>query len=105
MFIAITRSGLIELHDAANFSSFKIVDWSGKGPLELAVALDGLASLTPDGTAAWVDAAAVPKLLAIAPTEQWHTSFCNMVTSARKLGWLREATGAVRAHIERAQVA
>jgi hypothetical protein len=105
MFIAITRSGLIERHDAANFRSFKIVDWSGKGPLELAVALDGLATLTPDDTAAWGDAAAVPKLFAIAPTEQWQTSFSNTVTSVRKLGWVGAATGAPRAHVERAEVA
>jgi hypothetical protein len=29
----------------------------------------------------------------------------SMLASARKFGWIDEATGAVRAHIERAEVA
>jgi hypothetical protein len=105
MVIAITRSGRIELQDAANFRAFKILDRSGKNRLELAAALDGFATLTPDGTAAWVDASAVPKLLPAAPTAEWQTSFNSMVAAARKFGWVDEATGAVRAHIERAEVA
>jgi hypothetical protein len=105
MFITITRAGHIELQDAANFCAFKIVDRSGKGPVELAAALDGFATLTPDGTAAWVDSSAVPKLLPVAPTAEWQTSFNSMLASARKFGWIDEATGAVRAHIERAEVA
>jgi hypothetical protein len=105
MFITITRGGHIELQDAANFCAFKIVDRSGKGRVELAAALYGFATLTPDGTAAWVNASAVPKLLSVAPAAEWQTSFKSMLTSARKFGWIDEATGAVRAHIERAEVA
>jgi hypothetical protein len=52
MFITITRAGHIELQDAANFRAFKIVDLSGKSHGELAAALEGLATLTSDGTAA-----------------------------------------------------
>jgi hypothetical protein len=105
MFITITRAGHIELRDAADFRAFKIVDRSGKGRVELAAALDGLATLTSDGTAAWVDASAVPKLLPVAPSAEWQTSFNSMLASARRFGWVDEATGAVRAHIERAEVA
>jgi hypothetical protein len=105
MFIAITRSGQIELQDAGNFRAFKILDRSGKSRVELAAALDGFATLTPDGTAAWVDASAVPKLLPAAPTAEWQTSFSTMIAAAGKFGWVDEATGAVRAHIERAEVA
>ena len=105
MFITITRAGHIELQDAANFRAFKIVDLSGKSHGELAATLDGVATLTADGTAAWVDASAVPKLLPVAPTAEWQTSFNSMIESARKFGWVDEATGAVRAHIERAEVA
>jgi hypothetical protein len=104
MFITITRSGQIELQDAANFRAFKILDRSGKSPVELAAVLDGFATLTPDGTAAWVDASAVPKLLPVAPTAEWQTSFNAMLAAASKFGWVNEATGAVRAHIERAEV-
>ena len=105
MLITITRSGHIELQDAANFRAFKILDRSGKSPVELAASLDGLATLTPDGTAAWVDAAAVRKLLPVAPTAEWQNSFDAMVAAASKFGWVNETTGAVRAHIERAEVA
>jgi hypothetical protein len=105
MFIAITRSGHIELQDAANFRAFKILDRSGKSLVELAAALEGLATLTADGSTAWVDASAVPKLLAVAPTAEWHASFNAMLSAARKFGWVNEATGRVRAHIERAEVA
>ena len=105
MFIAITRTGDVELQDSANFRAFKIVDRSGKGVSELAALLDGLATLTPDGAAAWVDPSAVPKLLPVAPTAEWQTSFDSMLASAKKFGWVDEATGAVRAHIERAKVA
>jgi hypothetical protein len=105
MFMAITCSGHIELQDAANFRAFKILDLSRKGAVELAAALDGFATLTPDGKAAWVDPSAVPKLPPVAPTAEWQTSFNNMLASAHKFGWVDEATGAVRAHIERAEVA
>jgi hypothetical protein len=105
MFITVTRSGHIELQDAGNFRAFKIVDRSEKSLVELAAVLDGLATLTPDGAAAWVDASAVPKLLPSAPTAEWQTSFNSMLAAARKSGWVDEATGAVRAHIEKAEVA
>jgi hypothetical protein len=105
MFITITHSGHTELQDAANFRAFKILDRSGKSPAELAAALDGFATLTPDGTAAWVDASAVSRLLPVAPTAEWLTSFNAMVAAASKFGWVNETTGALRAHIERAEVA
>jgi hypothetical protein len=105
MFITITRSWHIELQDSANFRAFKILDRSGKSPDEIAAALDGFATLTPDGTAAWVDVAAVPKLLPVAPTAEWQTPFNAMVAKASKSGWVDEAKGAVRTHIERAEVA
>jgi hypothetical protein len=65
----------------------------------------GIETLTPDGAAAWVDASAVPKLMPDAPTAEWRASFDAMLRAARKFGWIDEATGRVRAHIERAEVA
>ena len=105
MIISISRSGHVELQETDNFRAFKILDRSGKDRRDLAAALDGVATLTPDGAAAWVDALAVPKLLPGAPTEEWNASFDAMLAAARKFGWINEATGHVRAHIERAEVA
>jgi hypothetical protein len=79
MFITITRSGHIELQDAANFRAFKVLDRSGKSTVELVAALEGFATLTPDGTAAWVDASAVPKLLP-------HCANCGMADLVQRHG-------------------
>jgi hypothetical protein len=100
MIIAITPSGQVELRDAENFRAFKIVDEAGGGSQRLEAALSGLATLTDDGKAAWVVPGRLPALAGAAATDAWRASLAKMIAAAGKFGWVNEADGTVRAHIE-----
>jgi len=99
MIIAVTSSGTVELRDAENFRAFKIIDETG-GATVLADCLSGLATLTPDGQAAWVDPGELAVLAGADATEAWRASLAGMILAARRYGWVNEADGSVRAHIE-----
>lgn len=100
MIIAVTASGAVELRDPDNFRAFKIVDEMGKGPERLSTALAGLARTEPDGKSAWVQTSGIARLLPAPPTPGWQAAFDGMLAFARKHGWVDDAAGTVRAHVE-----
>ncbi len=100
MIIAVTSSGVVELRDAENFRAFKIVDATGSGAAYVAKCLSDLATLTEDGKAAWVVPDRLPAMAGDVATDAWRASFAQMISSAKKFGWVNEVDGTVRAHIE-----
>ncbi|HUK58927.1 MAG TPA: hypothetical protein VLV50_06815 [Stellaceae bacterium] len=100
MIINVTEAGAAELLERDDFKNFKIaVAPSAAAPAALARALQGIATLEPDGKTAWVKADALRTWQGRAQPTEWVTSFDKMVESVRRFGWVRE-DGTVRAHIE-----
>ena len=100
MIIAITSAGQVELRDAENFRAFKVVDATGGSLERVAQCLSGLATLTDDGKAAWVVPDRLTQLAGDLATDTWRASLAQMISAARKFGWVNEANGTIRAHIE-----
>ena len=101
MIIVVTQSGALELRDHESFRAFKIVDESGANSNDLSSALAGIARLAADGNAAWVSPEGLMRLLPAPPSVEWRVAFDNMVGLVAKHGWVHEADGTIRAHIER----
>jgi hypothetical protein len=100
MIIHVTEAGTSELRERDDFKNFKIaVERSGAAPDFIARALQGIATLEPDGKTAWVKADALRHWQGRAQAPEWVASFDKMVESVRRFGWVRE-DGAVRAHVE-----
>ena len=101
MIITITKSGDIELREPNDFKGFKVlVEKPGASTADIAAALKSLATLDPDGKSAWVSQNALKHSKAAPQTAEWAASFDKMVDSVKRFGWVNEADGTVRAHIE-----
>jgi hypothetical protein len=103
MFIQV-RAGKASLQDAGNFRAFKIVCDGAEGDLEgLRAALAGLADVDGDGHA-WVAPAVLRADPAVAADAAWQQGFDAMIEKARPHGWVHPDSGAIRAHIEWANI-
>lgn len=101
MIIAITEAGTLDLRDADNFRDFKIVvERAGADQAFIANALAGVASMDPDGKHAWVSQAALKRWQGREQSAAWIASFDKMVNAVRKFGWVDDAGGTVRGHLE-----
>jgi hypothetical protein len=103
MIIHVGADGTVQLRDANDFKSFKIVVARRDASAEFtASALQGIASVDPDGNTAWVSQQALRRWQGRPQPEDWLAAFDKMVDSVRRFGWVRDADQTVRAHIERA---
>ena len=103
MIIAITAAGTLELKEPDDFKGFKIVaEKPGATDAEIATALAGVATADADGKHYWVTQAAMKNWGGKAQPAEWAASFDAMLEKVKKYGYVDEATGNVKAHIERA---
>lgn len=103
MIIAITTAGALELKEADDFKGFKIaVEKPGMSDTEIAAALKGVATLDAEHKHAWVSQDALKNWKGKSQPAEWSASFEKMVEKVKPFGWIDEATGNVRGHIERA---
>jgi hypothetical protein len=96
MIVHYSAEGGLELRDASEFKTFKLV-------LEgCAVARPDIAGVTfvDDGNAL-VRIDAVPALCGAPADPAWRAGLDAMVTAAAKYGWIDEATQSIKAHVER----
>ncbi len=102
MIIAITQTGALELQEPNDFKGFKIaVENPGMTDAEIAAALDGVATPVGDDKHFWVSQAALKAMHGNPQTADWTASFEKMVEKVKPFGWIDEATGNIRGHIER----
>ena len=99
MIIRLTADTAPRLDDADNFRAFKIVASQSLDRVALTRALGTLGRLADDDHA-WIDEAALRELANRPDDQTWHDSATAMIGYARKAGFIDEATGAIRAHIE-----
>jgi hypothetical protein len=101
MIIHIVSATQVELNDRENFKAFKItLSDAGLSQADIVAALTGIATVDADGKTAWVSGAALKNWRGEAQPAEWIASFDNMVEAVKKYGWVNEADGTVRAHIE-----
>jgi len=102
MIIHVTPAGTAELREPDDFKNFKIVVERKDASSDfIAGALQGIATLEPDGKTAWVSQQALRQWQGRAQPAEWVAAFDKMVESVRRFGWVRD-DGAVRAHVEAA---
>jgi|SRR5579859_801839 len=100
MIIHIASPSSVELQDADNFKAFKITLGGPLSQADVTAALTGIAAVDADGKTAWVSGAALKNWKGKPQPAEWQTSFDKMVDAVKKFGWVNEADGSVRAHIE-----
>lgn len=101
MIIVVEASGEVALREPDDFRAFKIVVESGElSNAALAQRLEGIATLNDDGKTAWVSQDAVRRISPKGSSPDWLASFDKMVQSVKRFGWVDDAAGTVRAHIE-----
>jgi len=97
MFIHVTKDFAVALEEPQDFKKFKLViDAPGSDAARLSTALDGVATLDPEGHA-WVSEAWLRSRDNAAP---WQDGLTAMIGVAKKYGWVDEGKKAIRAHIE-----
>ena len=102
MIIAITAAGTLELKEPDDFKGFKIVaEKPGATDAEIAAALKPIATPDADGKHFWVHQSALKSWNGKPQSAEWVASFDAMVEKVKKYGFIDEATGDVRGHIER----
>ena len=102
MIIHIASAGSVELQDADNFKAFKITLGGPLSHADVASALSGIARVDADGKTAWVSGDALKNWNGKPQPAEWQASFDKMVDAVKKFGWVNEADGTVRAHVESA---
>lgn len=95
--IVVSRNG-VALEQQDDFRAFRIDVRDGLAQDALRHALAPLATL--EGAHAWVSEAALRGLPAVRDDAAWQGKLDGMVAYARTRGWV-DASGAIRAHIER----
>jgi hypothetical protein len=103
MIIAITAAGSLELREKDDFKGFKIVaEKPGATDAEIAEALKGIGALDAEHKHAWITQDAMKNWGGHPAPADWVASFDAMLEKVKKYGFVDEATGNIRAHIERA---
>jgi hypothetical protein len=100
MIIKVAADRTVSLEEPDNFRAFKMVI-AGK-PAALAdfrLALTSVAELI-DADTAWVSAEALRRMPNVEGNEAWQQGFATMMEKARPYGWIDEARGAIKAHVE-----
>jgi len=97
MFVHVTKDFAVALEEPGDFKKFKLViDAPGKDAARLSTALDGVATLDPEGHA-WVSE---DWLRSRDSAAAWQDGLAAMIAVAKKYGWVDEQKKAIRAHIE-----
>ncbi|MBX9774066.1 MAG: hypothetical protein K2Y71_06595 [Xanthobacteraceae bacterium] len=100
MFVTLTADRRVLLGDRDNFRAFKLVVEGRREDLDaVQSALTGTAEL-PDADTAWISQAALRARPEVAQDAVWQQSFDAMIEKARPHGWIDDARGAIKAHVE-----
>ena len=100
MIIHIKSAHDVELQDPENFKAFKVTLAGPLSQADITAALTGIAKVDADGKTIWVSQSALKNWKGKPQPAEWQASFDKMVDAVKKFGWVNEADGTVRAHVE-----
>lgn len=93
------KNGLVSLQEPDQFKAFKLVIDAAPGSWpEVAADFEGIA--TVDDASAWVAQRAVRNMSGREDDATWRQAFDAMLDKARPHGWIDDATGDIKAHVE-----
>lgn len=100
MIIRLARDGALLLDAPEDFKRFKVVvEDAGKDVARARAALAKIAKLE-DAATAWVAEAALRGWDGLKNDKAWQDGLTAMIAKAAPYGWIDEATGAIKAHVE-----
>jgi hypothetical protein len=100
MRLVVSKEGTVSLLEPADLRRFKLVIEDPAMPLDAVRTVLGPLGTVEDESAAWIAADGLRGLGALAGDPGWQDGVTEMLAAAARHGWV-DATGAVRAHIER----
>jgi len=100
MIVHVDHLGRINLLDPWDFNRFKLRIADSLGRSDLADQLSGWLRLIEGGDEAWVVQDALRRMGPGLQDAAWQEGISTMIAKAKPHGWVEEATGAIRAHIE-----
>jgi hypothetical protein len=100
VFLKLTAAGEILFEDRHNFRAFKLVVEADRSRIaEVRSAIAGKATL-PDADTAWVSREALRRWPGVEDDASWQQNFAAMIDKARPHGWIDDAAGTIKAHVE-----
>jgi hypothetical protein len=100
MFLKVVAASEVELEDASNFRSFKVVVAMPDADLEtVRRALSNIA-LLPERDTAWVHERGLRAWPEVANDRAWQDQLTAMIEKARPHGWIDDANKTIKAHVE-----
>ena len=100
MIITVHADRQVTFDDQRNFRAFKVIVEMPQATLgDVEVALKGVATL-PDRDTAWVSADALRRWPDVKDDATWQQGFNAMIEKAKPYGWIDEANGTIKAHVE-----
>ena len=97
--IASTKT--IEIDDPRNFRAFSVRIEGALDPAAQAELL-GRIAVGSDAGHAWISERALRDWPTLKAEPWWQDGLTGMIAAVKKFGWIDEANGSIRAHIERA---
>lgn len=102
MHIVVSKDLKARLEDPRNFKSFKVVvEAAAISVGQLTTALTGVGTVE-DTKTVWVAERWLRGQPGLGDDKAWQDSLSGMIQFAKKHGWVDEAKGAIRAHVEQA---
>lgn len=99
MIVSLARDGAVRLDSPENFRGFHVSSAIGRDRRVDAAAALAAAGMMLDGDHAWVPLAWLEQQ-GRSFGDAWRTDFDGMIAYARKMGWVDDGAGTVRAHVE-----
>jgi hypothetical protein len=100
MLLKVTAAGQLQFEDRQNFRAFKLVVEGERQQLDdVRRAVVGNAEL-PDADTAWILEQALRQWPGVEHDAAWQQNFSAMIEKARPHGWIDDARGAIKAHVE-----
>jgi hypothetical protein len=99
MFLKVVAANQVELEDASNFRSFKVVVAMSNADLETVRRALSSIALLPERDTAWVYESALRAWRGLASDLAWQDQLTAMIEKARPHGWIDDANKTIKAHV------
>jgi carbonic anhydrase len=100
MFLKVLAATAVELEDADNFRSFKVVVAMPNADLDTVRRALADVALLPERHTAWVYERGLRAWPGLSNDVAWQSRLTAMIEKARPHGWIDEANKTIKAHVE-----